>query len=152
MCLPSPGLPPSGLTTNKHRMAHALEHEPSYCLFSVVEWLAVFENREQEQKLYKMYFLSQVNRNGRAPWWTIGRHKTSFFNLFCLAVVRWADDAKVVRAWYGVCFVEAMLLALGLRQHGEVYFMVRHSILSGGNRKRMNACPPPIPSKCLYAF
>ena len=75
-----------------------------------------------------------------------------FFYLFCLAVVRWADDAKVVRAWYGVCFVEAMLLALGLRQHGEVYFMVRHSILSGGNRKRMNACPPPIPSKCVSAF
>ena len=41
-----------------------------------------------------MYFLSQVNRNGRAPCWTIGRHKTSFFNLFCLAAARWADDAK----------------------------------------------------------
>ena len=36
--------------------------------------------------------LSQWER--RAPCWTIGRHKTSFFNLFCLAATRWADDAK----------------------------------------------------------
>ena len=56
---------------------------------------------------------------------------------------------RLVRAWYGVCFVEAMLLALGLRQHGAVYFMVRHGILSGGNRKRMNACPPPVSSKTV---
>ena len=52
---------------NKHRIAHALGHEPSYCLFSCESILAVFENREQEQKLYKMYFLNQVNENGRAP-------------------------------------------------------------------------------------
>ena len=56
---------------------------------------------------------------------------------------------RLVRAWYGVCFVEAMLLALGLRQHGAVYFMVRHGILSGGNRKRTNACPPPVSSKTV---
>ena len=79
---------------NKHRIVHALGHELSYCLFSCESILAVFENREQEQKLNNMYVLIQVNRNGRAPCWTIGRHKTSFFNLFCLAAARWADDAK----------------------------------------------------------
>ena len=75
-----------------------------------------------------------------------------FFISFALPSCDGQTMRRLVRAWYGVCFVEAMLLALGLRQHGEVYFMVRHCILSGGNRKRMNACSPPIPSKCLYAF
>ena len=55
MYLPIFGLPPSGLTTNKRKMAHALQREPSYCLSSVVELLAVFENREQEQKAQYMY-------------------------------------------------------------------------------------------------
>ena len=31
----------------------------------------------------------------------------------------------------------------------SIFFMVRHGILSGGNRKRMNACPPPVSSKTV---
>ena len=35
---------------NKHRMAHALGHEPSYCLFSCESILAVFDMERTRAK------------------------------------------------------------------------------------------------------
>ena len=125
---------------NKRRMAHALGHEPSYCLFSCESILAVFENREQEQKLYKMYFLNQVNRNGRAPCWTIGRHKTSFLISFALPPRDGQTMRRLVRALLSVCFVEAMLLALGVQQHGEKIFFYGKTLHSLRWQPETNEC------------
>ena len=49
------------LTTNKHRIVHALKHELPVCLFSVVEWLGYSMKREQEPKaLIILYVLIQA--------------------------------------------------------------------------------------------
>ena len=49
------------LTTNKHRIVHALKRELPVCLFSVVEWLGVFdEKRTRANSSDFLYVLIQA--------------------------------------------------------------------------------------------
>lgn len=46
-------------------MVHAYVREPSVCLFSVVEFLAVFEYREQELKAQSFMFFFKLSERKR---------------------------------------------------------------------------------------
>ena len=66
MYLPIFGLPPSGLTTNKRKMAHALESEPSYCLSqSLNDWRYSREENKSKSSIICMFYFKSMETDAR---------------------------------------------------------------------------------------
>ena len=86
--------------------------------------MAVFENREQEQKLNNIYVLFQVYGNGRALGLIIWRLKgPRVSNYGCLAAARMADDA-MAGAFVVSCLVRGGYTADVMASGGRARILV----------------------------
>ena len=108
------------LTTNKHRIVHALKRELPVCLFSVVEWLGVFDEKRTRAKSSDfLYVLFQAVGTKRTRGLKIRRRvprcentdlpqqrwqaaKGNAFILGCL-FHKWQIACKQDRAWEEYC-------------------------------------------------
>ena len=108
------------LTTNKHRIVHALKRKLPVCLFSVVEWLGVFDEKRTRAKSSDfLYVLIQAVRTERTRGLKIRRRvprcgntdlpqqrwqaaKGNAFILGCL-FHKWQIACKQDRAWEEYC-------------------------------------------------
>ena len=142
------------LTTNKHRIVHALKRELPVCLFSVVEWLGVFDEKRTRAKSSDfLYVLIQAVRTERTWGLKIRRRvprcgntdlpqqrwqaaKGNAFILGCL-FHKWQIACKQDRAWEEYC-------------RRIIFNLVRPCILSVFSCVQANECVFACAALCCF--
>ena len=142
------------LTTNKHRIVHALKRELPVCLFSVVEWLGVFDEKRTRVKSSDfLYVLIQAVRTERTRGLKIRRRvphsentdlpqqrwlaaKGNAFILGCL-FRKWQIACNQDRAWEEYC-------------RRIIFNLVRPCILSVFRCVRANECVFARAALCCF--
>ena len=138
------------LTTNKHRIVHALKRELPVCLFSVVKWLGgVFDEKRTRAKSSDfLYVLIQAVRTERTRGLKIRRRVPRCENTDLPQQRRQAANCNASVGW---CLFRRWQIACKKDRNCEedcrriIFNLVKPCILSvfscGG---RMNACSPAL--------
>ena len=142
------------LTTNKHRIVQALKRELPVCLFSVVEWLGVFDEKRTRAKssdfLYVLILAVRTERtrglktrrrvphseNTDLPQQRWLAAKGNAFILGCL-FHKWQIACKQDRAWEEYC-------------RRIIFNLVKPSILSVFSCVRANECVFARAALCCF--
>ena len=142
------------LTTNKHRIVQALKRELPVCLFSVVEWLGVFDEKRTKAKSSDfLYVLIQAVRTERTRGLKIRRRvphcentdlpqqrwlaaKGNAFILGCL-FRKWQIACNQDRAWEEYC-------------RRIIFNLVRPCILSVFSCVQANECVFACAALCCF--
>ena len=145
------------LTTNKHRIVHALKRELPVCLFSVVEWLGVFDEKRTRAKSSDfLYVLIQAVGTKRTRGLKIRRRVPHCENTDlpqqrwqaanCNAFVGWC----LFRRWQIACKKDRSCEEDCLRKTCERWNQAFCRYLAAC--RRMNACSPALLYAVLFAF
>ena len=142
------------LTTNKHRIVHALKRELPVCLFSVVEWLGVFDEKRTKAKSSDfLYVLIQAVRTERTRGLKIRRRVPHCENTD-LPQQRW--QAAKGNASVGWCLFRRWQIACKKDRNCEEYCrriifnLVRPCILSVFSCVQANECVFARAALCCF--